>query len=108
MPFMQVNHWPDFDLLTLIPADTHVKRLLHRFAFVETENPSVKLIKQAFNNVYPENPRSLNFAMFLLGGEGEMNICTKSPKCDICRKKINKVYDACPYPDKECIAKLSV
>jgi hypothetical protein len=100
MPFMQVNHWPDFDLLTLIPVDTHVKRLSHRFEFVETENPSTNQIKQAFNNVYPQNPRSLNFAMFLLGAEDEMNICTKSPKCDICRKKISKVYDACPYPDK--------
>ena len=100
MPFKQVNHWPDFDLSTLIPIDTHVKRLSHRFAFVKTENPSPNQKKQAFQKVYPESPRSLNFAMFLFGAENEMNICTNAPKCDICKIKIPKVYNACPYTDK--------
>ena len=100
IPFMQVNHWTDFDTLTLIPVDTHVKRLSYRFGFVNEQNPSDIQIKRALLKEYPENPRFLNSAMYLLGGNGEMNICTKSPKCDICRMKIPKVYDACPYTGK--------
>ena len=100
MPFLQVNHWPDFDLLSLIPVDTHVGRLSHRFRFVGTENPSFNQIKHAFQKLYPENPRYLSFAMFLLGGSNEMNICTKYPKCVDCKKEIPKVFEACPYTEK--------
>ncbi len=90
-PVHQVNHWSELDLWQLTPVDTHVGRLAHRFGFLDNNNN----IKDALDNIYPEEPRKLDFALYRFGGGVERDICGKEPDCEKCKKEVPKIYEAC-------------
>lgn len=98
-PFHQINHWPDIDLTQLTPVDTHVKRLVERFGWVVI--PTDENIRRKLAELYPEEPRKLDFALFRLGAESEENICSKTPKCGECHARLRVIYDACSANDKK-------
>lgn len=95
-PVHKINHWPDIDLSQLAPVDTHVQRLAVRFGFVSENQSSSSIISRKLADIYPEEPRKLDFAMFRLASEPEENICAKTPNCDQCKTKFSKVHELCP------------
>ncbi len=99
-PVHQVKHWPELDYTQLNPVDTHVKRLVVRFEFVNDNDVSNENIDDKLNELYPEEPRKLDFALYRLGGEAEDNICGKIPKCELCKQKYQKVYENCYAQEK--------
>lgn len=98
-PVHKVNHWPDVDLAQLVPVDTHVARLVVRFGFVK-KGHSNEDIRQKLHELYPEEPRKLDFALYRLGAGLEENICKKQPCCDLCMRKIPKIFESCPSSDR--------
>ena len=98
-PIHQVNHWPDIDPTQLTPIDTHVKRLVGRFGWVTI--PTNENIRRKLEELYPEEPRKLDFALYRFGAESEENICSKDPNCVECRGRLRVVYDACSANDKK-------
>jgi hypothetical protein len=46
-----------------------------RFGFVSNKNSSCTYIAEEFAELYPKEPRKLDFALFRLGSEGEENFC---------------------------------
>lgn len=94
-PVHQVNHWP-LDSWQLTPIDVHVNRLAHRFGFLTTNNS----IKDALDNIYPEEPRKLDFALYRFGGGVERNICGKEPNCKKCKEEVPRIYEACSCSEK--------
>lgn len=96
-PFHQVYHWKSLDLWQFIPVDTHVQRLANRFGFL----PGYTDIKDALDEIYPEEPGKLDFALYRLGGEAEKNICGKEPNCKSCKEELFKVYSKCECGDKK-------
>jgi hypothetical protein len=95
-PVHQINHWPDIDISQLTPVDTHVQRLAVRFGFVSGNQSSSPVISKRITDLYPEEPRKLDFALFRLASEPEENICGKTPNCQLCKAKFLKVYHLCP------------
>jgi len=100
-PVHQVNHWPDIDPGQLTPIDTHVKRIIMRFGWVMT--PTSENIRRKLAELYPEEPRKLDFALYRLGAESEENICSKDPNCGECHRRFRVIYDACLSNDKKRI-----
>lgn len=95
-PVHQINHWPETDLSQLTPIDTHVQRLAVRFGFVSGTRSTSLEISKRLAELYPEEPRKLNFAMYRLASEAEENICAKTPQCSQCKVKVPGVYNLCP------------
>jgi len=96
-PVHGLSHWPYFDLSQLSPVDTHVKRLMKRFGLLAAnENIAEKL-----QELYPEEPRKLNLALYKLGAEAELKICRKTPDCGKCKTNLPRIYDACPSEEKK-------
>lgn len=100
-PVHQVNHWPDLDYSQLNPVDTHVDRLMTRFKFYNDNN---EIIDDRLKELYPDEPRKLDFALYRLGGESEEGICGSEPKCDLCKQKYPSIYENC-YADVKKIIK---
>lgn len=95
-PVHNLNHWEMLDYHQFNPVDTHVARLMARYGFLEkNEINSVKI-----NELYSEEPRKLDFALYRFGAEMEQNICGKEPKCDLCKEKFPKIFNSCPYLSK--------
>jgi hypothetical protein len=46
-----------------------------RFGFVSDKNSSSTYIAEEFAELYPKEPRKLDFALYRLGSEGEENFC---------------------------------
>jgi hypothetical protein len=67
-PIHQINHWPDVDLSQLTPVDTHVQRLMVRLGFIRNDQVSNENIRRRLNELYPQEPRKLDFALYRLGG----------------------------------------
>lgn len=97
-PVHQVNHWPDIDLGQLTPIDIHVKRLVMRFGWVA--KPTNEDIRRKLAELYPVEPRKLDFALYRLGAESEENICGDDPKCGKCREQFPEIYENCPSGEK--------
>lgn len=95
-PVHQVSHWPELDLWQLTPIDTHVGRLAHRFGFLDGNIG----IKDALDNIYPEEPRKLDYALYRFAGEVERDICGKRPNCQKCKEEEPKIYEMCSCDDK--------
>lgn len=95
-PVHQVEHW-ELDSWEFTPIDTHVQRLSARFGFLSTN----KDVKMALSELYPEEPRKLDFALYRLGGEVERNICRKDPDCGACKQELPIIYEACFCDDKK-------
>jgi uncharacterized protein YeeX (DUF496 family) len=105
-PVHHVNHWGEIDTSQLIPIDTHVGRLALRFRFVGAGNVSNNQIRNSLSQLYPEEPRKLDFALYRLGSEMEENICSKTPNCLLCSTRFPKIYEVCPAKTgKETIVK---
>jgi len=100
-PVHQVNHWPDVDLSQLTPVDTHVQRLMVRFGFLPSNLASAENINRRLNELYPEEPRNLDFALYRLGGELEESICRKDPDCKTCGERFPNIYKECPNRNNE-------
>lgn len=98
-PVHQVNHWPDIDPTQLTPVDTHVMRLVRRFGWVAM--PTNENIRRKLEELYPEEPRKLDFALYRFGAESEENICSKDPNCGKCHARLRVIYDACSANDKK-------
>lgn len=96
-PVHNLNHWEMLDYHQFNPVDTHVGRLMERFEFLEKNEINSKKINQKINELYSEEPRKLDFALYRFGAEMEQNICGKEPKCDECQEKFPKIFDNCPY-----------
>ena len=95
-PVHNLNHWEMLDYHQFNPVDTHVGRLMERFEFLEKNEINSEKINQKINELYSEEPRKLDFALYRFGAEMEQNICGKEPKCDLCQKKFPKIFDNCP------------
>ncbi|NIN01787.1 MAG: DUF2400 family protein [candidate division Zixibacteria bacterium] len=100
-PVHQLEHWPDVDLSQLTPVDTHVGRLVVRFGFLPRDQVSNRNIRATLRQLYPKEPRKLDFALYRLGAESEENICRTEPHCKSCRERIPRVYTACHSQDKK-------
>lgn len=61
-PVHQINHWPELDYKKFNPVDTHVGRLMVRFGFIDEDNASNENIDKRLNELYPEEPRKLDFS----------------------------------------------
>lgn len=94
-PVHQVEHWPNLDYMHLSPVDTHVQRLMVRFKFINSKEVSNKNIEKKLSELYPEEPRKLDFGLYRLGGELEEGICGIKPKCELCQEKHPKLYKNC-------------
>ena len=71
-PVHQVNHWPELDYTQLNPVDTHVKRLMVRFGFINSKEISNKNISDKLFELYPVEPRKLDYALYRFGGESRI------------------------------------
>ena len=109
-PVHGINHWSGIDLQQLTPLDTHVIRLANRFGFLTNNNDSRKeeRIKDGLKELYPQEPRKLDFALYMLGAESETNICGKKPDCKRCEKELSKIYNACPFKARKHIQATSI
>jgi hypothetical protein len=99
-PVHKVNHWPDVDLTQLKPIDTHVSRLVVRFGFVKPGQSSKTDILRRLSELYPEEPRKLDFALFRLGSDVEEGICTIKPNCSLCARRYPRIFSFCPSIEK--------
>jgi|GEM_PF-1951173 len=99
-PVHNLNHWEMLDYHQFNPVDTHVGRLMERFGFLEKNELNYQKIENKLNDLYPEEPRKLDFALYRLGAEMEQNICGKEPKCDLCHETFPKIFEGCPYKVK--------
>jgi hypothetical protein len=95
-PIHNLNHWKMLDYHQLNPVDTHVNRLMERFGFLEKKDMNSSNIDLKLNELYPEEPRKLDFALYRLGAEMEQNICGKEPKCELCQEKFPEIFNNCP------------
>lgn len=96
-PIHGINHWTEIDIHQLTPVHTHVLRLADRFGFLNNVQTSNEAISRRLSELYPEEPRKLDFALYRLGAELEENICRKIPDCESCRSKLPRIYNACPW-----------
>lgn len=96
-PVHNLNHWEMLDYHQFNPVDTHVGRLMERFGFLEKNELNYQKIDNKLNDLYPDEPRKLDFALYRLGAEMEQNICGKEPKCGLCRETFPKIFEQCPY-----------
>ncbi|PKL66728.1 MAG: hypothetical protein CVV28_10030 [Methanobacteriales archaeon HGW-Methanobacteriales-1] len=96
-PVHNLNHWEMLDYHQLNPVDTHVNRLMERFGFLEKNEINSANINLKLNELYPDEPRKFDFALYRLGAEMEQNICGKEPKCDLCKEKFPKIFNNCPF-----------
>lgn len=94
-PIHQVKHWPHLDYRHLSPVDTHVQRLMIRFNFIKGNEASNMNIEKKLSELYPEEPRKLDYGLYRLGAELEENICGKIPKCNLCNEKHPILFKNC-------------
>lgn len=94
-PVHQVNHWPNLDHRQLSPVDTHVQRLVSRFGFISGKDVYNKNIEKLLMNLYPEEPRKLDYGLYRLGAELKEGIYGKTPNCELCKDKHIKLYQNC-------------
>jgi len=95
-PVHQINHWPRLYYRKLNPVDTHVRRLMVRFGFVHDNKASNIEIDLKLNELYPEEPRKLDFGLYRLGGEE--SICGSTLNCEMCKEKHPIVWENCKIP----------
>lgn len=95
-PVHQINQWPGLYYRKLNPVDTHVRRLMVRFGFVRNKEDSNEEIDSKLNELYPEEPRKLDFGLYRLGGEE--GICGKTPNCELCKEKHSIIWENCKIP----------
>lgn len=79
----------------LCPVDVNVRRLSKRFGFVR-KGATDEEIQAALKAYYPDVPRKLDFALYLLGSPSELNICGEKPNCGECQQLLPTVYQLCP------------
>lgn len=95
-----IMHWEiDCSTPELAPVDVNTERLSKRFEFVK-ESVTCKDIQQALKALYPKEPRKLDFALYALGSNQELNICGKHPDCKQCKKRLPRVFQLCPATSK--------
>lgn len=91
-----ILHWPDFDLNSLVPVDTHVRRLSLRFGFVSGQDLSSENIGDRIAGLYPQEPRRLDFALFKLASDYEDGVCGSEPNCPKCQQMYRLIWESCP------------
>lgn len=65
--------------------------------FLEENETSNENIDNKLLELYPEESRKLDHALYRLGAELEENICGKTPDCEKCKQKFPKLNKNCPY-----------
>jgi hypothetical protein len=98
-PIHQLNHWPELDYRQFNPVDTHVRRLSIRFGFIDEDKASNENIDKRLNELYPEEPRKLDYSLYRLGGEE--GICGKTLNCEMCKEKHPIIWENCRIPSLE-------